>query len=121
MPSSPLERHLVRGFGRGVSAPAAPVRQRTAKSGGRIDLVRLVWLSAGLAAVAIYALGPSPTVRAVLFDGLGLGAFAAMSYRAARSAPGVRRGWALASAALLLWFAADATSDAYMLAGSELA
>jgi PAS domain S-box-containing protein len=90
------------------------------RRGRRISFVQAAWVAVGIAAVAIYALGTSSIVAALLFDGLSLGALLAVSARAVRSPPGDRRGWALAGVALLLWFLADAVSDAYGLAGSEL-
>jgi PAS domain S-box-containing protein len=89
-------------------------------AGRRTGLVQAAWLVAGLAAIGAYALGPSTLAAALLFDGLSLGAFVAVSARAVRSPPGVRRGWALVAAALLLWFLADVISDAYALADIEL-
>jgi hypothetical protein len=44
-----------------------------------------VWLVGGLAAVGAYVLGPSTIVGTLLFDGLSLGAFVAVSGGARRT------------------------------------
>ena len=82
---------------------------------------REAWLLVGLLAIVAYDLIASSWARAILYDGLALGAAAAMTWRALSAPPGARAPAAFAAAALALWAAGGLVSGSVLDNGWMLA